>query len=513
MIQNPVLRGFCPDPSALRVGEDFYIATSTFEWWPGVRLFHSRDLSSWNQLPSPLCRESQINLRGDGASCGVWLPGLSYSDGIFWLTYADVRTRKQMYRNTHNYLVWTDDIHSGNWSDPVYLNSTGSDPALFHDPSGKKYIVNTRNGFRGILLQEYDHTTGQLVGEVRNIFPGTLINKMTGPHIYYRRGYYYLLVSEGGTGYEYCVSMARSRNVWGPYELDPGNPIISSENDTGNIIRNVGHADLFDTAEGECFMAYVCSRPIDGKHSVLGRETSLQKTLWTGDDWLRLDNGESTPKAEIPSPLNIAPYPMPQRAARDDFDSDILCNAYSFLRTDPGEDASLTERKGFLRLHGRESFSSTNHVTLMALRQQDFNCSAQTMLDCHTTMIEHLAGLMYFYNNHNFYMLAKSFDDVIGKPVLQLIKSDWDVIKFLGDPIVIPDEPVHLRVEVHELEAVFSYSLDGEEWSAIDNACDGSILTDEYSQGFTGASFCLYCHDVSGGRLSADFDYFEYKAL
>ena len=514
MIKNPVLRGFCPDPSVLRVGEDFYIATSTFEWWPGVRIFHSRDLSNWEQIASPLRRESQIDLRGDGASCGVWSPGLSYSNGKFWLTYADVRTRKQMYRNTHNYLVWTDDIHSGEWSDPVYLNSTGSDPTLFHDNDGKKYIVNTRNGFRGIVLQEYDHESGGLTGEIKNIFPGTLAGKMTGPHLYHRRGYYYLMMSEGGTGYEHSVSMARARNIWGPYELDPGNPLITSRGDNQGDIQHVGHADLFDTIEGEYFMAYVCARPIEGKHSVLGRETSLHKAMWTGDDWLRLDAGATAPKAEIADPLNIPLCGIAARSLHDDFDSDTLDHRYSFLRTDPGGDASLSERAGYLRLHGRESFMSSNRVTLMATRQQDFDCIAETKLECDTTAIEHMAGLMYFYHSHNFYMLAKTFDDILGKPVLRLIKNDWDVVRFLSDAIVVPDDaPLYLRVEAHGLVSVFSYSLDGTDWTAVKPECDGAILTDEYGQGFTGSSFCLYCHDVSGGRLAADFDYFEYKAL
>ena len=169
MIENPILRGFCPDPSIIRVDNDYYIATSTFEWWPGVKLLHSKDLKHWEQLPSPLTRLSQLNMLGDPASGGVWAPCLSYDKGIYYLVYTDVKTKKGRYYNNHNYIVQTDNI-LGEWSEPAYLNSTGFDPSLFHDSDGRKYLVNMRNGFKGILLQEYDPVYRRLVGERKNIF-------------------------------------------------------------------------------------------------------------------------------------------------------------------------------------------------------------------------------------------------------------------------------------------------------------------------------------------------------
>ena len=147
MIQNPILKGFCPDPCIIRAGEDFYIAVSTFEWWPGVRIYHSKDLKHWEQIPSPLLRQSQLDMTGDPTSGGVWAPCLSYDGKKFWLVYTDVKTKKGMYYNTHNYLVWTEDIY-GDWSEPVYLNSVGFDPSLFHDTDGKKYLINMLNGLR-----------------------------------------------------------------------------------------------------------------------------------------------------------------------------------------------------------------------------------------------------------------------------------------------------------------------------------------------------------------------------
>ena len=147
MIQNPILPGFCPDPSIIRVGEDYYIANSSFEWWPGVKIYHSRDLKHYEQLPSPLNRMSQLNMVGEGDSCGVWAPDISWDGEYFWLIYTDVKTRTGGLFNTHNYLVKSKDIRGG-WSEPVYLNSSGFDPSVFHDTDGKMYIVNMINNFR-----------------------------------------------------------------------------------------------------------------------------------------------------------------------------------------------------------------------------------------------------------------------------------------------------------------------------------------------------------------------------
>lgn len=155
MIQNPILPGFCPDPSIIRVGDDYYIANSSFEWWPGVKIYHSKDLKHYEQLPSPLTRMSQLNMVGEPDSCGVWAPDISWDGEYFWLIYTDVKTRTSGFFNTHNYVVKSKDIRGG-WSEPVYLNSSGFDPSLFHDTDGKKYVVNMINNFKGILVQEYD---------------------------------------------------------------------------------------------------------------------------------------------------------------------------------------------------------------------------------------------------------------------------------------------------------------------------------------------------------------------
>ena len=265
-IQNPILRGFNPDPSIVRVGDDYYIATSTFEWFPGVQIHHSRDLVHWRLLTRPLNRPSQLNMLGDPDSCGVWAPCLSYEDGLFYLIYTDVKRYGRTsqpgsvgagLRDVHNYLVTCPTI-DGEWSDPVYLNSSGFDPSLFHDDEGRKYLVNMlwdhrpgKNRFGGIVLQEYSTAERKLIGERHNIFTGTSIGFTEAPHLYKRNGYYYLITAEGGTGWRHAVTLARSRELLGPYELHPDTYILTARNRPDAELQRGGPADLVETQSGE----------------------------------------------------------------------------------------------------------------------------------------------------------------------------------------------------------------------------------------------------------------------
>ena len=214
-IKNPVLPGFNPDPSILRVVDDYYIATSTFEWFPGVQIHHSKDLIHWKLITRPLKRTSQLNMTGNPNSCGIWAPCLSYDKGIFYLIYTDVKYFREIFKDCHNYMVTTDDI-AGDWSEPIYLNGSGFDPSLFHDEDGKKWLVNMiwdhrkgKNPFSGIVLQEYSVHEKKLIGKSLNIFKGTALGLVEGPHLYKRNGFYYLMTAEGGTGLKHAVTMAR----------------------------------------------------------------------------------------------------------------------------------------------------------------------------------------------------------------------------------------------------------------------------------------------------------------
>jgi len=222
-IWNPILPGFHPDPSIIRKGEDYYLFNSTFEWFPGVPIHHSRDLKNWRLIGHALTRPSQLDLRGVTDSAGVWAPSASYHDGKFWLIYTNIRNTGmgRPFKDIQIFLTTAGDV-SGPWSEPVKLDSIGFDPSLFHDEDGRKYLLNMEWDFRkghyrfaGMTLQELDPEQGRLVGPRRKILEKH--NILTeGPNLYKQDGWYYLMLAEGGTGWNHGISAARSRNIWGP---------------------------------------------------------------------------------------------------------------------------------------------------------------------------------------------------------------------------------------------------------------------------------------------------------
>ncbi|MDO4305321.1 MAG: glycoside hydrolase family 43 protein [Eubacteriales bacterium] len=516
MIQNPILRGFCPDPSIVRVGRDYFIAVSTFEWWPGVRIYHSTDLEHFQQLPSPLNRAEQLSLVGNPDSGGVWAPDLSFDGKRFWLVYTDVKTRNGGLFNTHNYLVRTEDIRSGVWSAPVYLNSTGFDPSILHDTDGKMYLVNMVNGFKGVLVQEYDPEKECLVGEAKNVYPGTGRDFTEGPHIYHIGDWYYLMMAEGGTAYEHCETMARAKSIWGPYEADPENPVLTSEMENEHALQKCGHADLVQTQTGEWYLVHLCSRPPKGtKLSVLGRETALQKVCWNEEGWLRLSCGGRYAQRETKEPEGLEAMAEIPVKDKEDFDGIAVPGAeFSSLRIPAEGYTSLTERPGYLRMYGQESLNSRFRVSIVARRQTEYHCMAETALEFCPECPEQAAGLAYLYDTRNFFLLLKTADET-GRPVLVLLKSDRGNVTGEAEiPCPETDGIVYLRAETFDsgLKVRFLYSADGEQYAVLKEETT-EILTDEHCIGFTGAHFGMYCHDMTGRRKAADFDYFRYRVL
>ena len=264
MIQNPVLKGFNPDPSICRVGEDYYIATSTFEWFPGVQIHHSKDMVNWQLVSHPVNRVSQLNMLGNPDSGGVWAPALTYADGQFWLIYSDIKVVEgNTFKDGANYLVTSETI-DGKWSEPIYLNNSGFDPSLFHDEDGRKWLVNmmwdhrsNKHSFYGIVLQEYSVEEQKLVGESKVIYKGTELGLTEAPHLYKMNGYYYLLVAEGGTKFEHASSVSRSKNIDGPYELHPHDPLISSWAHPLLPLQKAGHGSFVETQNGEWYFAHL----------------------------------------------------------------------------------------------------------------------------------------------------------------------------------------------------------------------------------------------------------------
>jgi xylan 1,4-beta-xylosidase len=534
VIRNPILRGFNPDPSIVRVGDDYYIATSTFEWFPGVQIHHSRDLAHWRLLTRPLRRASQLNMLGDPDSCGVWAPCLTHADGLFWLVYTDVKRYGRTtvggasgasLRDFHNYLVTCPTI-DGEWSDPVYLNSSGFDPSLFHDDDGRKYLVNQlwdhrpgRNRFAGIVLQEYSSRQRKLVGERHNIFKGTAIGFTEAPHLYKRNGWYYLITAEGGTGWGHAMTMARSRSLTGPYELHPDKYIVTARQRPDAPLQRAGHGDLVDTQSGETYAVYLCGRPLPNRgRCVLGRETAIQKMTWGSDDWLRTLDGSGAPELETPAPTGVpVDATTPAASVREDFGAGELPIDFQWLRSPfPEELFSLSARPGYLRLHGRETLGSLFRQSLVARRQQAQCYSASTAMEFEPEDFQQAAGLVCYYNSAKFHYLHVTHDEQNGRHVrVMSCTPDSPQADAFTAPIPVPAGRIELRAEVDYERLRFAYRLAQGEWKFLPELFDASILSDEATApgapNFTGAFVGVACQDMSGRAHPADFDWFEYR--
>jgi xylan 1,4-beta-xylosidase len=361
---------------------------------------------------------------------------------------------------------------------------------------------------------------------VRNIFRGTDLRVTEGPHIYKRNGYYYLLTAEGGTGYTHAVTMARSRQLEGPYEVDPIKHIVTSKDDARLPLQRAGHGDWVETQKGEIYLVHLCGRPLslhsksDQERCPLGRETAIQKAVWTEEGWLRLANGRNTPDIETPAP-DLPAHPWPNTPAMTRFDSEQLPIDFQWLRYPWDESLfSLKARPGRLRLFGAESFGSWFRQSLIARRQQAFSFRATTRVEFEPDTLQQCAGLICYYNAHKFHYLCITCNEV-GEKHLAIISCLGEERFNLAYPIesasfiAVPrGQPIWLRADVDFGSLRFSWSLDGERWTTHEGLLDYSLISDEAGRGFTksftGAFVGMACHDISGRRQAADFEFFEY---
>jgi xylan 1,4-beta-xylosidase len=540
-IQNPILPGFFPDPSICRVGEDYYLANSTFEWFPGVPIHHSRDLVHWRLIGHALTRASQLDLRGITDSGGVWAPSLSYADGRFWLVYTNIRTcgMGRPFKDIGIYLITATDI-CGPWRDPVVLNSIGFDPSLFHDDDGRKWLVNMewdyrkgRHRFAGIVIQEYDPKARKLVGPQTKILEKTGI-LTEGPNLYKHDGWYYLMLAEGGTGWNHGIAAARARHILGPYELDPQPSVLTSRDDASLELQKAGHGELVQTPAGEWYLAHLASRPLKtgagknlaspdqtasavahvGDRCVLGRETCLQRVTWR-EGWLRLIQAGAKPVATLPTPTGLPAHPWPQLPAHDDFNASVLAATWSSLRGPFDESwLSLRERPGWLRLRGRDSLFSLFQQSLIARRVQHFKFIAETCLEFAPTHFTQMAGLICYYDTRQHFYLRVTHDEKLGK-VLGVVLTDDGAYDELADgQIGIGTwKRIFLRATVAGVKLQFGASPDGKIWQDVGPVLDFSKLSDDYGSTlrFTGAMVGLCAQDLNGTHAVADFDCFHYE--
>lgn len=523
-IENPILKGFNPDPSICRVGDNYYLATSTFEWFPGIQIHHSKDLKNWNLIAQPLDRVSQLDMKGVPDSCGCWAPCLSYSNGKFYLVYTNVKSFDGVWKDTPNYVVTATEI-TGDWSEPVYLNSSGFDGSIFHD-SDKIWYTNmrvdhrNRKFFGGIELQEYDKNQQQLVGEVFYLSAGTKLGLTEGPHIYKRNNYYYLMLAEGGTEYGHAETILRSKNVLGPYEEHPQNPLITCRNHKNHPIQKSGHASLVETQHGDWYIVFLLGRPLTPHgRCTLGRETGIEEIIWK-NDWPYLNTEQSLPRLKIPMP-SLAETLVEKLAEMDDFDSNELDINFQSLRIPVNENwASLTERPGFLRLKGKESLSSTHTQALIARRLQHFEAEASTCVEFNPNTFQQMAGLVVYYNTSHYHYLHITKNG--SEKILSIISCDnFNSIDQEEKIDVFGHKRIILKAIIKREQLQFYYSIDEKTFNPIGSVLDMSILSDDYVRdgsdryrpAFTGCFVGMCCQDLTYNKHYADFDWFEYKEI
>ncbi len=511
--QNPILPGFYPDPSICRVGEDYYLVTSSFAYFPGVPIFHSRDLVNWEQIGHVLDRPSQLPLDEQRITRGIFAPTIRFHNGVFYMITTNVE-------EGGNFVVTATDP-AGSWSDPYYLDAPGIDPSLFFDDNGKAYYHGTRpapegekyNGNWEVWLQELDLETMSLVGEPIGLWRGALRDVIwpEGPHIYKVNGYYYLMISEAGTGHHHAVSIARSEAITGPYVGNPGNPIITHRHLGKEYpIVNVGHFDLVETQNEEWWGVGLASRIYGGYYRNLGRETFLLPVIWE-DGWPIMSPGSGKLEMSYVKPNLPETKPIIQSAC-DHFNGEQLNFNWNMVRTPREEFYSLRERPGFLRLQLRpEKITDLSVPSFIGRRQQHINFAASTYMEFTPTNNDEAAGMVLLQSEKFHYQFVYTRNSEGN--VIRLIRCMDGEIEVLSEE-VMDVSSLYLKVEAIGQNYSFYYSETTSDYKLLMENVDGRILSTDVAGGFVGTEIGLYASaNGNSSENKADFDWFEYHGL
>ncbi|HBF3170452.1 TPA: glycoside hydrolase family 43 protein [Clostridioides difficile] len=539
MIKNPILPGFNPDPCICRKGDDYYLVVSSFEWFPGIPVYHSKDLKNWELYTHILTDETKIDLKKLPSSKGIWAPCLTYceEEDLFYIVYGIMNSMNARYFDVDNYLITSKDI-KGEWSEPVYLHSSGFDASIFHDDDGKKWIASldweTREGYEKpgvICLVEYCTKKKEIVGYPKRIWSGgTDRGCIEAPHITKHGDYYYIMCAEGGTGYGHSVTMGRAKNIWGPYEKDSMNPIVTSipgdfyeRHDPDHLkpkyynpeskLQKSGHGSYIETTSGEVYLVHLTSRPfVPELRCTLGRETAIQKMKWTKDNWLRMED-ESNLAKEYVSESKLEEHLVSSIPSFDDFDSNELGLQYYAPRISPLSFADVKSRPGYVRIRGQESRTSLNKVSILARKLTSVYARITTKMEFYPEVHQHSAGLIMYYDNMNYINLRKYYSETLGQSALSIIHlENGEKTEFLNTRIPIKDIPIYLRLYVQGRKSYFEWSYDEKNYQRIGKVFDTTKFSDEYCKygEFTGTFIGLTCADRVKHKHYADFDFFEY---
>ncbi len=521
---NPVISGFAPDPSIVRVGDDFYLVNSTFEYFPGIPVYHSRDLVNWQLIGHALHEASQADLARISSSGGIHASTIRHHAGMFYVITTNVIEGQPV-----NFIVTASDP-GGPWSAPYVLEGApGIDPSLFFDDDGRAWYVGNRippdpafPGQAEIWLQELDLTSMRLVGDRHYLWRGCCGGVWAeGPHIYKRNGYYYLLISEGGTAFEHALSVAISSQITGPYASNPRNPVLTHRQlSYDHPISGVGHADLVELPDGRWYAVVLGWRLVDGEHGILGRETFLVPVTWETEPYRWKDEkltypvfSPATGRVELHFPM---PFPGTAQNSRppfyDQFDNDELKPEWNFRRTPVNAFHSLRDRPGALRLRLQSGhFSEKAQYSFAGIRQRDFQFTAVTQMAFTPTGAGEEAGLAVIQNDRSAIVMSLSGSET-GQTLhlYRLLHGEKTSIAsraFTG-------KSLHMKVTGDYLDFSFYASPDGERWSPVKEHVDITSLSPALIQGFNYTGIYLGLYATSNGTASsnhADFEYFTYQ--
>ena len=503
--KNPIIPGFNPDPSICRVGDDFYLVTSSFEYFPGVPIYHSRDLTNWKHIGYCLTRESQLPLEGCGNSHGIWAATIRHHNGVFYMT-TTILNRAGPKRG--NFFVTATDP-AGEWSEPVFVDFKGIDPSLYFE-GGKAYFMtnegsgkHTLKGSDGIALAEIDVKTGALLSEKKVVWAGSGATCLEGPHLYFHNGWHYMLAAQGAMK-SHQVTVGRSRDVFGPYESCPRNPILSHKDYFLSPIQGAGHADLVDDQHGNWWAVFLGTRPTVPGFSHLGRETFLAPVTW-GDDGFPVVNGGNLIELEMTVPDRLpAPVAKPKdKNFTDTFDGDKLDLRWNFLRRESKVAYKLDN--GLVLQSNGTDISTRGTPTWIGMRQTDFDCEVFCKMKFDFKDAAEF-GITVFYDNTRHYDLFVS-NSAAGRKVI--VKKTFEEMVMVPHCEEYPHDEIVLRMQADNWTYHFGYGKTEEEAKTSDVAKASSryLSSEIVVEGYTGVFIGIFAQGAT--QSTAKVEYFK----
>ena len=494
---NPVLRGMNPDPSILRVGDDYYLATSSFEYFPSCPIYHSLDLVHWQRIGYALSRPSQFAQLSPHPS--TYATTLRFHNGIFYLITTDVRGGGNFFVTARN--------PAGPWSDPIKIDQGMFDPSFFFDDDGTVYYTRRGpNAGENIVQATIDVHTGKLTSPLRTISRGMVTNDAEGPHLYRVNGWYYLIEAEGGTRFLHMEAVGRSKSPWGPFTPDPANPFVSQRISWDYPVKSVGHCDWTDTPEGKWWIVCLGTRHPNYASFSLGRETFLYPMQWK-DGW-PIVKQQNIDQLQVNEPVPAA-HPWPARPARNDFSSAKLDGEWNTIGPLGYKTWTLSEKPGFLRLHGQESLLSFSAATaFVGRRQTEWASRSETELDFEPRLENEEAGLTVLMSPSYHYEIFVTIRG--GRRVIMLRKRAGDMLQIAGQAPA-PSGLVRLRVDSDTEKYSFYYAAANSEWKLLGTGLE-RLISSEVAAVWSGAYIGMYSSG-NGRRCTApaDFDWFQYQ--